>query len=101
MLVTLYLDVKILRGAPMSAWDPATYLQFADERSRPFWDLVARVPSTDVSDVVDLGCGPGQLTAALADRWPGAHIVGIDTSPAMIATARKYQRDTVTFEVAD
>jgi trans-aconitate 2-methyltransferase len=68
-------------------WDPAQYLQFADERSRPFFDLVGRVASKAPGHVVDLGCGPGQLTASLADRWPAAEVVGIDSSAEMIASA--------------
>lgn len=68
-------------------WDPTTYLTYTDERSRPFVDLVERVGATDPKVVVDLGCGPGQLTATLADRWPEARISGIDSSPEMIERA--------------
>ena len=70
-------------------WDPGQYLQFADERSRPFFDLLGRVRAPDPGLVVDLGCGPGQLTAALADRWPDADVRGIDSSAEMIDTARQ------------
>ena len=69
-------------------WDPAQYLHFADERGRPFYDLAARIGATNPAYVVDLGCGPGQLTATLAARWPDAEILGIDSSEAMIETAR-------------
>jgi trans-aconitate 2-methyltransferase len=69
------------------AWDPAAYRAFGDERSRPFDDLLARVGAADPATVVDLGCGPGTLTATLARRWPGASIVGIDSSPEMLAQA--------------
>jgi trans-aconitate 2-methyltransferase len=85
----------------MAVWSPATYLQFADERSRPFWDLVARVGARDPSTVVDLGCGPGALTAGLRDRWPSAHVVGIDSSPQMIEAAQQHRRDGVDFVVGD
>jgi trans-aconitate 2-methyltransferase len=68
-------------------WDPAQYLTFADERSRPFFDLVSRIGAAAPARVVDLGCGPGNLTAALATRWPGARVHGIDSSPEMIAAA--------------
>lgn len=73
----------------MSMWDPARYLQFADERSRPFFDLAARIGATAPGYVVDLGCGPGQLTASLADRWPEAEVAGIDSSAEMIAAAER------------
>ena len=65
-------------------WDPAQYLSFAGERSRPFFDLAARINAAAPGYVVDLGCGPGQLTATLADRWPEAEVAGIDSSAEMI-----------------
>ena len=68
-------------------WDPEQYLQFAAERGRPFQDLLARVGAEDPSLVVDLGCGPGNLTRDLAARWPQARVEGIDSSPEMIAQA--------------
>ncbi|MGE5135031.1 MAG: trans-aconitate 2-methyltransferase [Gemmatimonadota bacterium] len=68
-------------------WDPGQYQRFAGERSRPFFDLTARIGAAGPGYVVDLGCGPGNLTAALARRWPGAQVVGVDNSPEMIAAA--------------
>lgn len=68
-------------------WDPTRYLTYADERGRPFVELLARIPRDDPRTVVDLGCGPGNLTSLLADRWPAAAIVGIDSSAEMIAAA--------------
>ena len=53
-------------------WDPERYLVYADERGRPFVDLLARVGATDPGRVVDLGCGPGNLTVLLKERWPSA-----------------------------
>jgi trans-aconitate 2-methyltransferase len=70
-------------------WDPAQYLHFADERSRPFYDLAGRIGATAPGYVVDLGCGPGQLTASLAARWPQAEVLGIDSSAEMIAAAQQ------------
>lgn len=69
-------------------WDPRQYGRFASDRSRPFFDLLARVGAEDPGLVLDLGCGPGALTATLADRWPGATVVGVDSSAAMIEAAR-------------
>jgi trans-aconitate 2-methyltransferase len=69
-------------------WDPGQYLRFGDERGRPFGDLLARVNAEAPGLVVDLGCGPGNLTAILAERWPQAQVLGVDNSPEMIATAR-------------
>jgi trans-aconitate 2-methyltransferase len=69
-------------------WDPELYQRFGDERSRPFFDLVGRVAAEAPPMVVDLGCGPGPLTATLARRWPGAQVRGIDSSAEMIKAAR-------------
>ncbi|QWZ08368.1 trans-aconitate 2-methyltransferase [Nocardioides panacis] len=68
-------------------WDPDRYLVYADERGRPFVDLLARVGAAAPARVVDLGCGPGNLTALLAQRWPAAEVVGVDSSPEMVARA--------------
>ncbi|GAA5072206.1 trans-aconitate 2-methyltransferase [Thermocatellispora tengchongensis] len=80
-------------------WDPEVYGRYADERSRPFFELVARVPARDPHYVVDAGCGSGELTAELARRWPQALVRGFDSSPAMIAKARPGER--LAFEVRD
>jgi trans-aconitate 2-methyltransferase len=69
-------------------WDPAKYLAFADHRSRPFFDLVARVAADAPRRVADLGCGPGNLTETLAARWPGAVVEAMDSSPEMVGAAR-------------
>jgi trans-aconitate 2-methyltransferase len=75
-----------LGGGP-AAWDPATYLRFGGERARPFVELVARVGAESPRSVVDLGCGEGTLTASLTQRWPGARVTGVDSSPEMLAAA--------------
>lgn len=70
----------------MVTWDPTTYASYSAERGRPFADLVGRVRAT--ARVVDLGCGPGALTATLAERWPAARVIGVDSSAPMLARAR-------------
>jgi trans-aconitate 2-methyltransferase len=85
-------------------WDAGQYLRFGGERSRPFFDLIAQVGASDPGYVADLGCGPGNLTAALAQRWPGATVVGVDNSPEMVATATRDLRPeqtNLTFELGD
>jgi trans-aconitate 2-methyltransferase len=69
------------------AWDPTTYLRFAGERARPFAELLSRVGAAAPRVVVDLGCGDGSVTATLAQRWPDAHVVGVDSSPSMLQAA--------------
>jgi trans-aconitate 2-methyltransferase len=68
-------------------WDPRQYSRFADQRGRAFFELTSRIGAVCPGIVVDLGCGSGELTATLADRWPEAHVRGIDASPEMIASA--------------
>ena len=81
-------------------WDPDRYLTYADERGRPFVDLITHIDAADPATVVDLGCGPGNLTALLAERWSGATVTGVDSSPEMIAEAEA-SIDGVTFQVGD
>jgi trans-aconitate 2-methyltransferase len=82
-------------------WDPSKYLTFADHRSRPFFDLVGRVTADAPRRVVDLGCGPGNLTAALAQRWPSARIEASDSSPEMVAAARERGIDASVLDVRE
>ena len=69
-------------------WDPTQYLRYTDERLRPALDLMARVPLETATRIVDLGCGPGNVTAILKQRWPGAEVTGLDGSAAMLEKAR-------------
>ncbi len=71
------------------AWDPKLYLGFANERTRAAGELLARMPLANPKRVIDLGCGPGNSTALLAQRWPDAEIEGLDSSPEMLADAAK------------
>jgi trans-aconitate 2-methyltransferase len=73
----------------MPSWNADQYMKFAEERTQPSRDLVARIRVEHVKSAVDLGCGPGNSTALLADRWPKAKVAGIDSSGAMIAAARR------------
>ena len=72
------------------AWDPVTYLRFAGERARPFAELVSRIDVEAPRVVIDLGCGDGSVTATLAQRWPGAAVTGVDSSPSMLQAAAAY-----------
>jgi trans-aconitate 2-methyltransferase len=71
------------------SWSPSQYLKFSQPRLRPAMDLLARIPSSEPHWIYDLGCGAGNVTAALLDRWPRACIVGVDSSPAMLALAAR------------
>jgi trans-aconitate 2-methyltransferase len=81
-------------------WDPDRYLAYADERGRPFVDLIARIRDVEPRSVVDLGCGPGNLTQLLKRRWPSARVTGVDSSPAMIERAQQTAVD-IEWELGD
>jgi trans-aconitate 2-methyltransferase len=82
------------------SWSAAQYLKFEEERTRPARDLVQRIPLARLSSAADIGCGPGNSTEVLRERYPEARIVGVDSSPDMIEAARKRAPD-IEFEVAD
>jgi len=64
-------------------WNASLYLRFERERTQPSRDLLARITIERPEEIVDLGCGPGNSTAILRERWPSARIVGVDNSPAV------------------
>lgn len=82
-------------------WDPAQYDRFQDERARPAHDLYALLRPLPGGRAVDLGCGPGPLTVALADATGAAEVVGIDRSAAMLEAAAPHARPGVRFEEGD
>jgi trans-aconitate 2-methyltransferase len=82
-------------------WDARQYLRYGDERARPFLDLLGQVGAERPRRVVDLGCGPGNLTALLTRRWPAAKVAGVDNSPEMIEAARAMALPGVSFELGD
>ncbi len=88
---------------PTPAWDAAQYLHFAEERTRPCRELATRVAIAAPRHVIDLGCGPGNSTQVLAERWPDADLTGLDSSPDMIDAARRSapERQWIMKEIGD
>jgi len=75
-------------------WDPGQYLVFADERTRPAVELLARIPHEAPSLVFDMGCGPGNTTRLLRARWPAADLTGVDSSAEMLDRAEREVSDS-------
>ncbi len=84
----------------MLDWNPALYRRYEDERTRPAQELLARVPLTEAARVVDLGCGPGNSTELLVNRFPKAQVTGTDNSEAMLVSARE-RLPQARFELSD
>lgn len=89
-------------------WNPALYSAFRQQRLQPALDLLARVPLEAPRRVYDLGCGPGEVTRLMAERWPGAKITGLDSDKNMLETAAAepspvswVQGDIADFQTAD
>jgi trans-aconitate 2-methyltransferase len=81
-------------------WSAAQYVRFEQERSRPVRDLLDHLPDKRVARAVDIGCGPGNSTELLQQRFPNAVVVGIDSSTDMIAAARK-RLPGIRFDIED
>ncbi|OBF16346.1 trans-aconitate 2-methyltransferase [Mycobacterium sp. ACS4331] len=82
-------------------WNPDAYLAFADHRGRAFFDLTSRIGATAPRRVADLGCGPGNLTVTLGQRWPNAVLEAVDSAPEMVAAARERGLDAVVGDITD
>jgi len=78
-----------LRGIHLMDWNSAQYLKFETERTQPAIDLVNRIELANPRKILDVGCGPGNSTRVLANKFPSAYILGIDKSEEMIETAKK------------
>lgn len=85
-------NIHIIQNS-MQTWNPSSYLKYEDYRTRPAIDLVSRIRVEVPQWVIDLGCGPGNSTQVLWSRWPNACVVGLDSSPEMIAAAQDIYPD--------
>ena len=82
-------------------WNPDQYQRFSEHRSRPFFDLIARIDAPRAKRIADLGCGPGNLTANLSGRWSESTVTGVDNSAEMLEKANTFTNPHLEFELAD
>lgn len=82
-------------------WNANQYQKFSSERDRPFFDLLTRVQKPDAKNVADLGCGTGSLTAKLLEKFPIAHVVGVDSSAQMLEKSATLNHENLEFVLAD
>jgi trans-aconitate 2-methyltransferase len=87
-----------VNAVPAAAWNPKQYGKFEDERNRPAVELLSRVLVEQPQHIVDIGCGPGNSTELLRARYPDAEVIGLDSSPDMLAAARKRLPDVMFIE---
>jgi trans-aconitate 2-methyltransferase len=81
-------------------WNPDLYLKFGKERIQPSIDLVSRIHFKEPRSIIDIGCGPGNSTQVLFEKWPGSKIIGVDNSPAMIEKAKE-EYPTIEWRIFD
>ena len=77
----------------MPNWNPIQYEKFLKDRTQPAVDLANRLLSVSPESILDLGCGPGNSTKVLKDKFPNAKIIGADNSNEMLAKARELYPD--------
>ncbi|GGJ32874.1 methyltransferase domain-containing protein [Deinococcus roseus] len=82
-------------------WNPDQYLKFQQEREAPFLDLVSHLKPLQAPSIIDLGCGPGNLTVKLLEAYPDAQVLGIDSSPEMLVRAAALSSEQVQFAMQD
>lgn len=90
-----------MNNAP-DTWSPESYLSFSDYRTRPAIDLLSRIKIENPSSIIDVGCGAGNVTAILRQRWKYAEISAIDNSPSMLAHAgAKFSTQQINWKLED
>lgn len=79
-------------------WNPSTYNQFKNIRYQPFFDLMGMLTGDNLKNVVDIGCGTGEQTSILSEKFQMAYFMGIDSSPEMLSESKKFSNDRVNFQ---
>jgi len=81
-------------------WNPHTYHQFKSIRNQPFYDLMALLSEEGLTTAVDLGCGTGEQTSILADRFDNTTFLGLDASEEMLQESQAWVHDRLQFRQA-
>ena len=79
-------------------WNPEIYNTFKDLRNKPFYDLMDFIKLPEASTAVDLGCGTGEQTAILAEKFSKTDFLGIDSSAEMLVQSKSLETANLHFE---
>lgn len=79
-------------------WNPGKYNQFKNIRFQPFFDLAEWIATDGLTTAVDIGCGTGEQTKILAEKFDKADFLGIDPSPEMLAKSKELETDNLHFK---
>ncbi|EJL75377.1 methyltransferase domain-containing protein [Chryseobacterium populi] len=81
-------------------WNPEIYNQFKNIRFKPFYDLADLIAAETPMEAIDLGCGTGEQTAILAEKFPEAEFIGIDSSSEMLEKSKMLEHERLHFRKA-
>lgn len=81
-------------------WNPEIYNKFKNIRYQPFYDLIAFIQPINGMKAIDLGCGTGEQTAILADKFAAADFLGVDSSAEMLEQSKALESDNLHFRKA-
>lgn len=81
-------------------WNPEIYNKFKNIRYQPFYDLAEFIEPVSGMKAIDLGCGTGEQTAILADKFESAHFLGVDSSAEMLEKSKVLATDRLHFRKA-
>lgn len=81
-------------------WDPQVYNQFKSIRFKPFFDLMDLISGENLQSCVDIGCGTGEQTAILSEKFSNTTFLGIDSSEEMLSESKKFAKENLHYKLS-